>query len=100
MTAWVRLSTSSFCRIAETWALTVASETVELIGDLLVEQPFGQHHQHPHLLRRQGRQARDQLGGLAVGRSGEIDVGRRPDAAVQDGRDRRAHGLDAERFRE
>ena len=28
MTAWVRLSTPSFCRIAETWALTVASETL------------------------------------------------------------------------
>ena len=27
ITAWVRLSTPSFCRIAETCALTVASET-------------------------------------------------------------------------
>src|SRR5260370_42011129 len=27
ITAWVRLSTPSFCRIAETWAFTVASET-------------------------------------------------------------------------
>ena len=27
ITAWVRLSTPSFCRMAETWALMVASET-------------------------------------------------------------------------
>ena len=27
ITAWVRLSTPSFCRIADTWALMVASET-------------------------------------------------------------------------
>jgi hypothetical protein len=28
MTAWVRLSTPSFWRMAETWALTVASDTL------------------------------------------------------------------------
>ena len=28
----------------------------ELVGDLLVEQAFRQHHQHPHLLRRQRHQ--------------------------------------------
>ena len=28
----------------------------ELKGDLLVEQPLAQHHQHAHLLRRQRRQ--------------------------------------------
>jgi hypothetical protein len=27
ITAWVRLSTPSFCRMAETWAFTVASDT-------------------------------------------------------------------------
>ena len=28
MTAWVRLSTPSFWRMADTWALTVASDTL------------------------------------------------------------------------
>jgi hypothetical protein len=51
ITAWVRLSTLSLVRMAETWALTVASETPRLIGDLLVEQPLAQHHQHADLLR-------------------------------------------------
>jgi hypothetical protein len=36
----------------------------ELIGDLLVEQAFGQHAQHPALLRRQGLKAGDQTGYL------------------------------------
>ena len=88
ITAWVRLSTPSFCRIAETCALTVASET-QLVGDLLVEQPLRQHHQHPHLLRRQRCQPRHQVGGLGVRAGAEIDVGRRPDAAVQHARDAR-----------
>ena len=83
ITAWVRLSTPSFCRIAETCALTVASETVELVGDLLVEQPLRQHHQHAHLLRRERREPRQQRGGLGVGAGVEIDVGRRPHAAPE-----------------
>ncbi len=39
----------------------------EFIGDLLVEQPLRQHHQDPHLLRRQRRQPRTQRAGLLVG---------------------------------
>ena len=72
----------------------------ELIGDLLVEQPFGQHHQDPHLLRRQGREARKQRGGLGVRRRVEVDVGRRPHAALEHARDRVPHRLDAERLRD
>jgi len=65
----------------------------KLIGDLLVEQSFRQHHQDPHLLRRQGRHARDQRGGLIIGACRQIDVARGPDAAGQDPRDRLANIL-------
>ena len=70
----------------------------ELVGDLLVEQPFRQHHQHAHLLRRQRRHARHQFAGLAVGADAQIDVRRRPHAAAEHARDRVAHLLDAERL--
>src|SRR4051795_10791537 len=38
----------------------------ELVGDLLVEEPLGQHHQDPALLRRQGREPPHYLGRLLV----------------------------------
>ena len=71
----------------------------ELVGDLLVEQALRQHHQHPHLLRRQRRQPRHQVGGLGIGAGAEIDVRRRPTPPSNTRGDRVAHGLDAERLR-
>ena len=35
---------------------------VELVGDLFVEQPFGQHGQHADLLRREGAEAAHEVG--------------------------------------
>ena len=47
----------------------------ELVGDLLVEQPFGEHAEHPGLLRRQRLQALDQVGNLGIALDAEVDAG-------------------------
>src|SRR5439155_11698527 len=39
MTAWVRLPTASFCRMAETWALIVASEMPSWKAICLLSRP-------------------------------------------------------------
>src|SRR5262249_20758004 len=69
---------------------------VELVGDLLVEQPFRQHHEHTHLLGRQRSEARQHRGTMIVGFYGEVEIGRRPDAAVEHLLDRLPDHLDAE----
>ena len=68
----------------------------ELIGDLLVEQAFRQHHQHAHLLRGQRHQPVAQPRHVGIGGGCEIDVGRDPDIAVHDLQDRVAQRLDPE----
>jgi hypothetical protein len=70
----------------------------QVIGDLLVEQPLRQHHQHAHLLRRQRREPPHQIGGLGIGAGLQIDIRRRPHPAFQHACDRGAHLLDAEGF--
>ena len=52
----------------------------ELIGDLLVEQPFRQHHQHPHLLRRQRHQAIARVLQGEVWTPPDVDLQRQADA--------------------
>jgi len=95
ITAWVRLSTPSFCRMADTCALTVASETLQLVAICLVEQPFRQHHQHTHLLGRERGEPRQHGGAVVVGLGGEIHIGRGPNSAAEHPLDRLAHLLDA-----
>ena len=70
----------------------------EFVGDLLIEQAARQHHQHPHLLWRQRRKPRDHRSGLGIGAAPQIDIGRRPHAALQHARDSLAQHLDAERL--
>src|SRR3984957_18132457 len=67
-----------------------------LIGDLLVEQAFRQHHQHPHLLRGQRHQPVAQARHVRVGGGGEIGVRRHPDVAVHHLGDRVAQRIHPE----
>lgn len=71
----------------------------ELIGNLLVQQAFPQHHQHPHLLRCQRRQPRQEISRLDIDGGGKIDAGRRPDIAVEHAADGRANLVDRLRLR-
>ena len=68
----------------------------ELIGDLLVEQAFRQHHQHPHLLRGQRHQPVAQARHVRIGGGCEIGVRRHPDVAIHHLHDRVAQRLDPE----
>src|SRR5581483_3254275 len=72
----------------------------ELEGDLLVEQPLAQHHEHAHLLRRQRGETRHQLGALARRLAGKVDVGRQPHLAADDAADRLADALHRLRLRD
>ena len=72
----------------------------ELVGDLLVEQAFRQHHQHPHLLRGQRHQPVAQPRHVRIGGGCEIDVGRNPDVAIHHFQDRVAQRLDPEALRD
>jgi hypothetical protein len=60
----------------------------ELVGDLLVEQAAGQHHQHAHLLRRQRREPGEDIGACCIGPGADVDVRRHPDTAFQHPHDR------------
>ena len=71
----------------------------ELIGDLLVEQPLRQHHQHPYLLRGQRHQAVAKLGHFRIGRRRHIDIRRNPDIALHHLEDGVAQRIDAEPLR-
>ncbi len=68
----------------------------KLVGDLLVEQTFRQHHQHPNLLRRQRHQAIAQPCHVGIGSGGEIDIVRNPDVSLHHLADGFAQRLDAE----
>ena len=72
----------------------------EFIGDLLVEQPLGQHAEHPRLLRRQRLQALDEVRDFRVALDAEVDAGRRGDAAGKHSFDRAADFFHARRFRD
>ena len=72
----------------------------ELIGDLLVEQPFRQHAEHTRLLRRQRLQPLDQVGNLRIALDAEVDAFRRGDAAAKHRLHRAANVLHARRFRD
>ena len=71
----------------------------ELVGDLLVEQPFRQHHQDPNLLRRQRHQAVTQARHVGIGRGRQVGVGGNPDVALHHLEDGIAQRLDAETLR-
>jgi hypothetical protein len=71
----------------------------QLVCDLFVEQALGQHHQDPHLLRRERGEPREEIVGLCVGAVVEIDIRRRPFLAGQHARDGIAHRLHAQRLR-
>ena len=58
----------------------------ELEGDLLVEQPFAQHHEHAHLLRRERGEPRYQLRALSWRHIAQVDVGRQLHLAADDAR--------------
>ena len=70
----------------------------ELIGDLLVQQPLGDHGEHARLLRGQRLQAFDQFGNLLVALHAEFEFVRRPDAAVEHDADGVAQLLEIRRF--
>jgi hypothetical protein len=70
----------------------------ERVGDLLVEHPLGQHHQHAHLLRSEAGEPREQRLHLRIGGQIEVDVRRRPDPALEHGGNRRADRVDSERL--
>ena len=71
----------------------------EFVGDLLVEQALGQHGQHAHLLRRQGAEAADEVGGLRVLGGREIHVRRGPGVAGKHRLDGAADAVDVDGFR-
>ncbi len=54
----------------------------ELVGDLLVQEPFGQHAEHARLLRRQRLQPLDQVGDFGIALDAEVDAVGRGDAAA------------------
>ena len=72
----------------------------EFVGDLLVEQPFRQHHQHADLLRRQRYQPIAKPRHVRIGGGCQIDIGRNPDVAIHHFQDRVAQRLDPEAFRD
>ncbi len=73
---------------------------LQLVGNLFVEQSFRQHHQHAHLLRRQGRQPRHQGSRLGIGARPQVHVRRGPDATLEYAGNSLAHSIDAERLRD
>src|SRR6516162_7915060 len=70
----------------------------ELIGYLLVEQALRQHHENANLLRGERSKPCQQLRTLRVRPRAEVDVGRSPDASLENALDCAAHGLDTERL--
>ena len=70
----------------------------EFIGDLLVEQSFRQHHQHPHLLRGQRHQSVAQTRQFRIGLRRQVRIRRHPDVAVEHLHDRIAQRVDAKSF--
>ena len=90
ITAWVRLSTPSFCKIAETCALTVASDTPSRRRSACSAiRSTASSARGP--VRRQRRKPRDRGRGFGVGVAGEIDIRRRPHFTLQHAPDRLAH---------
>ena len=72
---------------------------IEFIGNLLVEETCPQHHQHAHLLRREGGEALGEIVDLALLVGQLLGDGRGPDLAFENGRDSAAHLLGRGRFR-
>ena len=99
MTACVRLSTPSFCRMAETCALMVASDTPSLKAICLLSRPS------PSIMSTRtccgvSVESRETSSALSPARhAAEIDVGRQPHLAADDPADRLADALHGLRLR-
>jgi hypothetical protein len=71
---------------------------IELISDLLVQKPLGQHAENPRLLRRQRLQPVDEIVHLRIALDTQLYALRHHDVARKNAVHRCSNGIDAGRF--